>query len=220
MQTQDEGKTRRSFIKDTVIYGAGLAALSSTRIWGANDRARIGVIGVGGRATELMTCFNPGPNAMWAGMPQFKIAPVSGGELVAVCDVFEPHLDRAVAKVGAGTAKFSDYRKLLDQKDIDAVIIAAPDHWHKQMLIDAVDAGKDVYVEKPVTHTVEQGPEEIQAVEKSGRMVQTGTQHHSWKHYIQGKEIVDSGALGQVRLVESYWYLDYTPGIEARAREV
>lgn len=218
MKTQEEGKTRRSFIKDSVICGAGFAALGSTRILGANDRVRIGVIGVGGRATELMTCFNPGPNALWAGMPQFKIAPVSGAELVAVADVFEPNLDRAVAKVGPGTTKFHDYRKLLDQKDIDAVIIAAPDHWHKQMLIDAVGAGKDAYVEKPVTHSVEEGPEEIQAVEKSGRMVQTGTQHHSWKHYIQGKEIVDSGALGQVRLVESYWYLDYTPGMEAMRR--
>jgi len=218
MKAQEEGKTRRSFIKDSVICGAGFAALASTRILGANDRVRIGVIGVGGRATELMTCFNPGPNALWAGMPQFKIAPVTGAELVAVADVFEPHLDRAVAKVGPGTTKFHDYRKLLDQKDIDAVIIAAPDHWHKQMLIDAVEAGKDVYVEKPVTHSVEEGPEEIRAVEKSGRMVQTGTQHHSWKHYIQGKEIVDSGALGQVRLVESYWYLNYTPGVEAMRR--
>src|SRR5439155_800938 len=98
-------------------------------------------------------------------------------------------------------------------KDIDAVIIASPDHWHKQMLIDAVDAGKDVYVEKPATHLLEEGPAMIRAVEKSGRIVQTGTQHRSWKHYIQAKEIVDSGALGTVRMVESYWYLNYAPAL-------
>ena len=218
MQAQHETKTRRSFIKDTISYGAGLAALASTRVLGANDRVRIGVIGAGGRATELMTCFNPGPNALWAGMPQFKIAPVSGSELVAVADVFDPNLDRAVAKIGSGATKAHDYRSLLDRTDIDAVIIAVPDHWHKKMLIDAVEAGKDVYVEKPVTHSVEEGPEEIRAVEKTGRMVQTGTQHHSWKHYIQGKQIVDSGVLGEVRLVESYWYLDYTPGVAAMGR--
>ena len=218
MREQAEGKTRRSFIRDSAIYGAGFAAISSTKIFGANDRIRIGVIGVGGRSMDLMAPFNPSPGEMWQGMPQFKIAPVTGAELVAVADVFEPHLDRAVAKVGPGTRRFHDYRELLDQKDIDAVIIASPDHWHKQMLIDAVEAGKDVYLEKPVTHSVEEGPEEIRAVEKTGRMVQTGTQHHSWKHYIQGKEIVDSGALGTVRLVESYWFLDYIPALEAMRR--
>jgi predicted dehydrogenase len=215
MQTHGENTTRRTFIKNTLAYGAGLTALSSTRVLGANDRVRVGIIGVGGRAMDHMTCFNPGPNEMWAGMPQFKVARVTGGQIVAVADVFEPHLDRAVEKVGPETAKFHDYRKLLDEKDIDAVIIASPDHWHKKMLIDAVEAGKDVYVEKPVTYSVEEGPEEIQTVEKTGRMVQTGTQHHSWAHYIQGKAIVDSGALGTVRLIESYWYLNYSGIVEA-----
>jgi predicted dehydrogenase len=213
MQSELEAKTRRTFIKETVIYGAGLAALSSTKVLGANDRVRVGVIGVGGRANELMTCFNPGPNALWAGMPQFQIAPVTGAELVAVCDVYAPRLERAAIKVGPGARKFHDYRELLDEKDIDAVIVASPNHWHKKMLIDAVEAGKDVYVEKPCTHAIAEGPEEIRAVEKSGRMVQTGTQHHSWDHYIRGKEIVDSGALGEVRLVESYWFLNYAPMI-------
>ncbi len=218
MKTQDQRNTRRSFIKDTFKYGAGLAALASSKVSGANDRIRVGVIGTGGRATELMRCFDPGPEAFWAGMPQFKIVPVSGAQLVAAADVYEPHLDRAAAMVGLGTTKFHDYRKLLEQKDIDAVIVASPDHWHKQMLIDAVEAGKDVYVEKPVTHSVEEGPEEIRAVEKTGRIVQTGTQHHSWKHYIQGKEIVDSGALGEVRLVESYWFLNYRGAVEGLRR--
>jgi predicted dehydrogenase len=171
-------------------------------------------MGAGGRARELLDCLLPGPERFWANLPQFKIRTVPGAEVVAVADVFEPNLDQTAAKVGPGTKKFHDYRRLLDQKDIDAVIIAAPDHWHKQMLIDAVAAGKDVYLEKPATHSVREGPEIIQAVEKSGRIVQTGTQHRSWKHYIQGKEIVDSGALGEVRLVESYWFLNYSGALE------
>jgi len=165
-----------------------------------------------------MKCFNPGPDAYWAGMPQFKILPVTGAELVAAADVFEPNLERAATTIGPGAVKFHDYHELLEQKDIDAVIIAAPDHWHVKMLIDAVDAGKDVYVEKPVTHSLEEGPRAIQAVERTGKVVQTGTQHRSWKHYIQAKEIVDSGALGTVRMVDSYWYLNYAPGLEMLRR--
>jgi predicted dehydrogenase len=219
MITQQVGKNRRGFIKDTFKYGAGFAALSLSRVMGANDRIRIGVIGTGGRAGELMRCFNPGPDAFWAGMPQFKIVPVTGAQLVAAADVYEPHLDRAATMAGPGTAKFHDYRELLEQKDIDAVIIAAPDHWHTKMLIDAVEAGKDVYVEKCVTHSLEQGPQATRAVERTGRVVQTGTQHRSWKHYIQAKEIVDAGTLGTVRMVDSYWYLNYSPALEMFKRQ-
>lgn len=219
MITQHVRKTRRGFMEDTLKYGTGLAALASSKVFGANDRIRIGVIGTGGRATELMRCFDPGPDAFWAGMSQFKIVPVTGAQLVAAADVYEPHLDRAAAMVGPGAAKFHDYRELLDQKDIDAVIVASPDHWHTKMLIDAVEAGKDVYVEKCVTHLLEEGPEAIRAVERTGRVVQTGTQHRSWKHYIQAKEVVDSGTLGTVRMVDSYWYLNYTPGLEMFQRQ-
>jgi predicted dehydrogenase len=214
METQHASKTRRAFLKDTLAYGTALTALASSRVLGANDRIRIGVIGTGGRAGELMTCFHPGPDALWADMPQFKIPPVTGAELVAVADVYEPNLERAAATVGPDVRKYHDYRELLDQKDVDAVIIAAPDHWHKKMLIDAVEAGKDAYVEKPVTHSIEEGPEEIAAVERTGRIVQTGTQHRNWKHYLQAKEIVDSGKLGTVRMIDSYWFLDYLPGLE------
>jgi predicted dehydrogenase len=179
---------------------------------GANDRIRIGVIGTGGRAAQLMDHLLATPQEpLQAGIRQWKTKPVAGAQLVAVADVYQPHRDRAAARAGPQTAKFSDYRRLLDQKDVDAVIIAAPDHWHKQMLNDAVAAGKDVYIEKPVTHSLEEGRDEIQAVEKSGRIVQTGTQQRSWPHYVQGKQIVDSGALGAVRSVEAYWFMNYGP---------
>lgn len=207
MQTQATKDTRREFVRETVKAGAMLA---TAKALGANDRIRIGVIGAGGRAMQLVGHLLAESQEPFAGIPQFKTKRIPGSQVVAVADVFELNRDRAAATVGTPLAQFKDYRKLLDSKDIDAVIIGAPDHWHSRMLIDAVGAGKDVYVEKPVTHSIEEGPEEIRAVEKSGRMVQTGTQHRSWKHYIQGKEIMDSGTLGTVRLVESYWFLNYS----------
>ena len=228
MVTQHLRKSRRGFVKNMLKFGVGVgfAGLASSQflgakswVLGANDRIQIGVIGTGGKAMELMRCFNPGPQAFWGGMPQFKIVPVSGAQLVAVADVYEPHRDRAGAMVGPEIKKFNNYHELLEQKDIDAVIIASPDHWHKQMLIDAVGAGKDVYVEKPATHLLEEGPAMIRTAEKSGRIVQTGTQHRSWKHYIQAKEIIDSGTLGTVRMVESYWFLNYTAALEMMRRQ-
>jgi predicted dehydrogenase len=208
--------TRRRFLAGSAGAGVGrvasatLSASSFADVVGANDRVRIGVIGTGGRALQLMDHLIPKPrDPLQGGIPQWKTEPVDGADLVAVADVYEPHRNQAAAKAGPRTAKFHDYRKLLDRNDVQAVIIAAPDHWHKQMLLDAVAAGKDVYLEKPVTHTLEEGPEEIQAVEKSGRIVQTGTQQRSWPHYVQGKEIIASGALGVVRLVEAFWFMNY-----------
>lgn len=192
--------TRRGFLAGTARGGAGQVAVSTlsasafTRVLGANDRVRIGVIGTGGRAMQLMDHLIQKPREpVQGGIPQWKTKSVDGAEVVAVADVYEPHRNQAAARAGSNTAKFQDYRKLLDQKDVQAVIIAAPDHWHKQMLVDALAAGKDVYLEKPVTHALEEGPEVIEAVVKSSRIVQTGTQQRSWPHYVQGKEIVASG---------------------------
>ena len=86
-----------------------------------------------------------------------------------------------------------DYHPIIADKSIDAVLIGAPDHWHKTMTLDAVAAGKDVYVEKPVSHTIAEGAEMVKVIEASKQIVQTGTQQRSWEHYIQGKEIVQSG---------------------------
>jgi len=221
----EKKKTRREFLKGAAAYGGAMTSLSSipshasAKVAGANDRIRIGVMGAGGRARQILQFLLPGPFGDWMGMPQFKISYVPGAQIVAIADVYEINRDRAAAMTGPETKKFHDYRELLDQKDIDAVIIASPDHWHKQMLVDAVSAGKDAYVEKAVTHSVEEGPEEIQAIEKSGRMVQTGTQMRSWPHCVQAKEIVDSGALGTVRLVDAWWFLDYYSGMLKRPEQ-
>ncbi|HVF29065.1 MAG TPA: Gfo/Idh/MocA family oxidoreductase, partial [Pyrinomonadaceae bacterium] len=175
--------SRRRFLKYTTTAGVGAAiitraGLTPPKVLGANDRVRLGAIGTGGRCRGLMS--------------QLKKLP--GNELVAVSDVYEPNLLRAANLVGPNVRQHRDYRALLDSKEIDAVVIGSPDHWHKQMTIDAVRVGKDVYVEKPVSHSLEEGIELVRVVEASKRVVQTGTQQRSWEHFIRGKELIDAGA--------------------------
>ncbi len=160
---------------------------------GANDRVRVALLGSGQRGQYVMSLFQ-----------QFPLT-----EVVAVCDVYEPRRDRALKAAGSGAKAHLDYREVLDRKDVDAVIIAPPDHWHKAMLVDAVRAGKDVYLEKPICHSIEEGAEMVRAVEETQRIVQTGTQQRSWDHYILGKHLVDSGKLGRITFIHTYWYQNY-----------
>jgi len=194
--TSKSDLSRRDFLKDSAVGAAGAAVLSgwgASRALGANDRIRVGVLGSGGRAQDVMGKFNLVP----------------GTEIVAVCDVYEPHRASAL-KLAARDAKgYLDYREVLDRKDIDAVLIGSPDHWHKQMLVDAVRAGKDAYLEKPIIHAIDEGAEMVRAVEETRRVVQTGTQQRSWEHYILGKHLVDSGKLGKIIYVHTYWYQNY-----------
>jgi predicted dehydrogenase len=127
----------------------------------------------------------------------------------AVCDVWDSSLGHASSLAEADTISTKDYRALLDLKNIDAVVIGSPDHWHVPMTIDAVRAGKDVYVEKPVSHRIAEGPSLIKAIEEAGRIVQVGYQQRSWDLFDMGREIVHSGKLGKVTLVLSHWYQDY-----------
>jgi predicted dehydrogenase len=187
--------SRRVFLTTAsgVVVGARLAAAS---VQGANDRIRVAIIGTGGRARGLMN----------------QLKPIAGVEIVGVCDVFEQRLLQAAEIAGPAALKTDEYRRILDNKEIDAVLIGSPDHWHKTMTLDAVAAGKDVYVEKPVSHTIEEGAEMVKVIEASKQIVQTGTQQRSWEHYRQGKEIVESGKLGQITFVQSYWYQHARPG--------
>lgn len=187
--------TRRAFLTGASAMALG-TRLAASRVQGANDRIRIGVMGTGGRARGLMTLLQKLP----------------GTELVAVCDVYEPRLLEAAYIAGPAAAKMTDYRRMLDDRGIDAVVIGSPDHWHKAMTIDAVSAGKDVYTEKPVSHSIAEGEEMVRAVEGSKQIVQTGTQQRSWDHWLLGKQIVDSGRLGQITFVHTYWYQHATAG--------
>ncbi len=179
--------------RDFVTATATGTLLASGRVLGANDRIRIGLIGTGGRCMYLASLLKALP----------------GTELVAACDVYEPRRMAAVEKMGAPCTAVSDYRAVLDNREVDAVVVGAPDHWHTPMTLDAVAAGKDVYCEKPVTHTVAEGAKLIAGVEKSGRVVATGTQQRSWDHFILAKELLDSGRLGEITLAQCYWYQNY-----------
>ena len=107
---------------------------------------------------------------------------------------------------------------MLEDKSIDAVLIATPDHWHAQMTIDAVEAGKDVYVEKPMVHKIEEGFRVIEAVRRTKRVVQVGMQRRSYDVFQEAKQIMDSGVTGEVRLVNSWW-LNYQPGLRQKKLE-
>ena len=163
-------------------------AASYQRILGANDRPNIGLIGSGGRGRFL------------AG--EFKEI---GFQIPAVCDVYQQNLEAGLKAASTGAKGASNYKSLLDDKTLDAVVIATPDHWHATMLIDAVHAGKDVYVEKPLCHTIEEGYRIVDAVKQTRRIVQVGTQRRSSPLFQEAKAVIDSGVLGDVRLVTSWW---------------
>ena len=167
-----------------------------------SDNIRLGVIGTGSRGTYVMTVF------------QKK----TGLQVGAVCDVFEPNLERALstaakASTATGAPKpYRNYKQLLDDKQIDAVLIATPEHWHHRMVLDALAAGKDVYVEKPLCHTPEEGVELVNAEKRTKQIIQVGMQRRSYDLYIEARKIVAAGTLGNVRMVRSWWLNNYLKG--------
>jgi len=181
---------RRSF-----IIAGGFTALASTRVLGANDNIRIGVIGAGGRMGNLLDCAD-------------KVGPC---QIVAVSDVYAPHRDAVKERSNGVATTHLEYREVLD-KDIDAVIIASPDHWHVRMAVDALSAGKDVYLEKPVTHTVEEGATLTHAVRSSKQVLQCGMQQRSWTHFRDAVDLIQGGSLGRVPQVRTYWWQNYLRG--------
>jgi predicted dehydrogenase len=181
---------RRSFLKSGLRGAAGLSALSYGRILGANDRMSLGVIGTGERGTYVMTCFQKNPKV----------------QVTALCDVYAAAVDRAQQKA-PGAKGFSDHRKLLEHKELDIVLVGTPDHWHAATTIDALNAGKDVYVEKPLSLTIAEGPLIVKAARVNERVCQVGMQQRSGKHYVRAKaEYVDTGKLGKVTLARTWWH--------------
>jgi predicted dehydrogenase len=140
--------------------------------------------------------------------------------IVAIADVFEPNLEAGLS-VAKGARAYRHYQDLLADKEIDVVIIATPEHWHHQMLLDALAAGKDVYIEKPLCQRPEQGVELMDAARQSKSIVQVGMQRRSYDLYLKARDIRASGALGSVRLVRSWWinnYLSDKPATELKGR--
>ncbi len=154
-----------------------------------SDRIRVGVIGASGRGRLLMKVFLADPAV----------------RMDAVADVYKPNLEAGLSVAKSGAKAYRQYKKLLADKEIDAVIIATPEHWHAQMLLDAIAAGKDVYVEKPLCHTAEQGVGLMDAVHNSKCVVQVGMQRRSYDLYLKAHDLQAEGTLGDVRLVRSQW---------------
>jgi len=169
---------------------AGVAATSYLRVHGANETIQLGVIGAGDRGRYVMNLFLANPNV----------------RVTALCDVYTDQIDRTRRRAPDARG-FSDHRKLLELKELDAVLIATPDHWHAACAIDALNAGKDVYVEKPLTRTIEEGPAIVKAARVNERVCQVGMQQRSTRHYLQAKrEYFDAGKLGKITLARTGWH--------------
>ncbi len=172
------------------IQAAALTALSYSRILGANERIQLGLIGCGERGLYVAGIFQ-------------KTGDI---DLHWVCDVFGDHAEKAVAQ-SPGAQAFTDHRRLLESKGLDAVLIATPDHWHKDIAIDALNAGKDVYVEKPLTRLRTDGPDIVRAARVNNRICQVGMQQRSGDVYLEARErYVRSGLLGKISHVDCVWH--------------
>ncbi len=189
--------SRRDFAKASLIATGSVASAAattpasladSTRRPSPNETVRLGFIGVGNRGTQLISAFSKHDDC----------------KIVGAADVYQPYLDRFREQHGAEKIVTDDYRVLLDRDDIDAVVIATPDHWHALQTIDACSAGKDVYVEKPLAATIVEGRRMVQAAEKHGRIVQVGLQRRSMKIYQQLRKFVQDDNVGQITVSRAY----------------
>jgi predicted dehydrogenase len=181
--------SRRNFLKASV---AAASAASAQRVLGAGDRIRIAVIGNGGRGQYLLK----------------TLKAVAGDdiEFVAVCDIYDVRRAQAAKLTGAAVEQYVDYKQVLERKDVDAVIVATPDHWHAPIVVDALNAGKDVYVEKPMVHTPQDGQAIVKAARANRRIVQVGMQGRAMPHFLEAKQkYIDSGIIGKVSLART-WY--------------
>ncbi len=178
---------RRQF---TRVTAASMSAASYMRIMGANDKVNLGLIGAGGRGKGVMGTFQ-------------KTDQVN---VTAICDIYAVRVDEGLSRA-PGAKVVNDHRKLLEMKDVDAVLIATPDHWHTGTAIDALNAGKDVYVEKPLTLKIEEGPRIVRAARVNNRICQVGMQQRSGQLYLQAKEAyMKTGKLGQITLARTWWH--------------
>jgi predicted dehydrogenase len=178
---------RRHFLSAT--------ALSASRVLGANDRVHVGLIGCGGRGRHVARHMKDAPNT----------------EFIAVADVYDKNAAAARDWAGPDAKSFRDFRKLLELKDVDAVMVSTPDHWHAIATILACQAGKDVYVEKPVSLTIREGRKMVEAARKHNRLVLAGTQHRSAKHFPKIAEMIQRGDIGEVKFVRVWNYANLTP---------
>ena len=194
---------RRRFIKNVAQSTLILStSASSTHVLGANERVNVGLIGCGGRGRFVAR----------------RVCNVPNVEFTAVCDVYERNLALAKNVLGSRCEAYRDFREILAQKEIDAVAIATPDHWHAIPTVLACQAGKDVYVEKPLAHNIREGQAMLEAARLYDRVVQTGTQQRSAEHFEEMRRIIQDGDLGSVHYVRIWNFRNMFPnGIGRRS---
>lgn len=223
MADEDGKVTRRGFLGTSVAttVGAAIATSKTVPILGANDRVRTGFIGVGNRGTQLLKSFMKNQDC----------------EVAAYCDVYEPYLYRDASLVPDSLSKeiggnipvmdeavngrverFTDFRKMLEMKDLDAVCIATPDHWHAIQTIQACESGKDVYVEKPLTISILEGRRMVEAARSSGRVVQVGLQRRSSDAYASFRKRIGEGSIGKISSARAFRVSNMAPKGIGRCR--
>ncbi len=212
---EDNKNSRREFIKSLTVL-AGTSALISSLPWlqnisaeeksktAASDKVRVGIIGIGSRGTYLLLFLQKNPNV----------------EIAAVCDNYKPHLEKAVNSTKGKVKAFYDYKRLLELKDIDAVVIATPLHEHAHISIDALHAGKHVFCEKSMARTVEDCQKMMQAQKETGKILQIGFQNLFNIKYIKALELIKSGQIGQITQIRSYWHRNNNWRVEVPSPEL
>ncbi|HEV2381053.1 MAG TPA: Gfo/Idh/MocA family oxidoreductase [Terriglobia bacterium] len=182
--------SRRNFLRATAAGGAAVASAPAWgRVLGANDRINIALIGLGARGSDHLNLVLQHR----ANKPDI--------EIVALCDVYQKRLTMAASKV-PGAKTYVHHQEVLQRSDIDAVFIATPDHWHAPITLAAMESGKDVYVEKPMTHTVEESKTVAHRTKELKRVLQVGVQGLSWRRWHKIHDIIQSGMIGQVVAVQ------------------
>lgn len=189
---------RRQFIKrvaQTAAVVSASTAFSAQRVLGANERVNVALIGCGGRGLAVAKLMRAVPDV----------------DFVAVCDVYDPRAATAREWAGTHAKSFRDFRKVLELKEVDAVLIATPDHWHAIPTVLACQAGKDVFVEKPLGHNIREGRVVVNAAKRYNRVVQVGTQQRSAPHYAEAARIVQSGEIGPVHFIRIWNFTNMFP---------
>jgi len=193
---------RRDFVRTGLAAAGASVVLRNTvhgSVVGSNDRINIGVIGVGGRGTSVMR---------WAMEIGKTTRPA---QIVAVCDTYQKRINRAKELSQAELATL-DYREVLSRKDIDAVIIATPDHWHAPIAIEAMKAGKDVYLEKPMTRTVEEAKKVYEVQQATGRILQVGSQTTSSDQWWKARKAIEDGMIGELLMSQGSYHRNSIEG--------
>jgi len=209
MTESNNSLDRRDFLKTASAAGVTLSLASSAfaargakmsgRVIGANDRINVGVIGVGGRGAYVAGVFH-----------HYGEMNNNACEIVAVCDVYEKRKQAAAKRFNCDG--FLDYREVLNRSDVDAVIVATPDHWHAKIALDAMDRGKDVYLEKPMCHTNEEIKQLVNTVKETKRVLQVGSQTTSGDQWWKARKAIADGAIGQMLLSQGSYHRNSTEG--------